>query len=497
MDNLDPNGRLAACLALGMETLDWWQLRLSANGGSDGLMDAMNPSTGERLWQIPVAGRNAVDLAVTTARQAQTDWAETSPEDISRRLLLAAERIRAAKPELGPLLALESGKALETECWAEVDLMAAIFTYFAGASREIKGRSQKIGARLMTFTSHHPYGVVASIVPWNVPLMLFAYKVVAPIVAGNAVVVKLPDEVSLTLLHVWRLIEDLFPAGVITPLTGPGAVTGAALTAHPGIDKISFTGSVPTGQAIAAVAAPRLLPVTLELGGKSPMIVLDDCDMTRVTDGMMNSMRFTRAGQSCTAASRIYVPRAQLEDYVARLGTLLEAMTIGDALDSATACGPVVTARQQARIEGFLTRARDAGCDVRAYGKKPSGNGYFVLPHLVVAPDHMAEISQEEVFGPVATITPYDDLKQAIGWANGTRFGLSGSVWGRNINQCLYVADQVRAGILQINQNAVMLPGMSYGGVGESGLGKESSREAMIESYMFEKTNIVNFDHDV
>ena len=226
------------------------------------------------------------------------------------------------------------------------------------------------------------------------------------------------------------------------------------------------------------------------------MIVLEDCEPSLAVRGMFDSMRFTRAGQSCTAASRIYVPSQQLEMYHSMLADMLNNLVIGDALDDATSCGPVVSLEQRDKIHRFIDKANVDGLRVESYGRRnitEGHEGWYVNPHLINSPDTSHPVSQEEIFGPVATLTGYRSLDEAISLANSTRFGLSASVWGKNINQCLAFARDFRSGIVQINQNAVMLPGFSYGGLGVSGHGKESSLEAMLETYMYEKTNIVNF----
>lgn len=327
--------------------------------------------------------------------------------------------------------------------------------------------------------------------------MFMAYKVAAPLAVGNTVIIKMPEQATASLIIAFRSIKKILPDGAVEFLSGDGATTGEALISDPGIDKISFTGSVETGQRIYHQSASDMRSVTLELGGKSPMIILDDCDLEKAVNGIIGSMRFTRAGQSCTAASRIYIPEAHLNRYKEALAEKLDALMIGDAMDRRSDCGPVVSRKQKDRIDSYVQQAQNDGLNVQAYGSFIEGtdveNGYFVRPHLVFDPDHNHPVSQEEIFGPVATLSTYNALDDVLERANGTRFGLSASVWGKDINRCLICANAFRAGIVQINQNAIMLPGFSYGGVGHSGIGKESSLEAMLETYMYEKTNIVNF----
>jgi acyl-CoA reductase-like NAD-dependent aldehyde dehydrogenase len=490
--------RRARAEQTGRDALKWYDSYLAQFGSnSHESVPCFDPSTSAEIWTIPNCNDVQTGAMVERAKAAQPGWEATPAEARAKALLACADALDARRDELAEVLALETGKSLSHECKAEVGLPVAIFRYFAGLVHEIKGRTIQAGPTLMGYTTYHPWGVVAGIVPWNVPLMFMAYKVAAPMVAGNTVVIKMPEQATASLAMVLEIILPLLPKDTLHFVSGSGMVAGEALISNPSVDKISFTGSVETGSHIYQNAARTMRPVTLELGGKSPMIVLDDCDLDKAVNGIIGSMRFTRAGQSCTAASRIFVPRSQLSQYQDLLQTALNALTIGDAMDASTDSGPVVTKSQKDRINAYLDQARNDGLDVRAYGTVPDSAmfeaGFFVQPHLVFNPDPAHPIAREEIFGPVAMIWGYDDLDEAMRSANDTEFGLSASIWGRDINKCLSCAAAFRAGIVQVNQNAIMLPGFSYGGVGISGTGKESSLDAMLGSYMYEKTNIVNF----
>lgn len=493
--------RRARATATGREELDRFLVGakpgLAPADDVNGWIDAIDPSTGQTLWQVPNFSTKQVDFAVRRAAAACPGWRATPPAEKAACLSACADAIAAIADPLADLVSLETGKALVTESRAEAALATSIFRYFSGLCHEIKGRSVQAGAKLFGFTTRHPWGVVAGIVPWNMPLMFMAYKIAAPLAAGNAVVIKMPEQASVSLMFVLSRIRDLLPKGVIEVISGDGATAGQALVVHPDVGKVSFTGSVASGRAVYQSAAALIRPVTLELGGKAPMLILPDCAIETAVDGIFNSMRFTRAGQSCTSASRIYVPRAQINDYRARLSERLDAVIMGDALDERTECGPVVSARQQARVNGYLTSARTDGLEVCAYGTFLGGTrpeaGCFVRPHLIFDPPHDHPVSQEEIFGPVATVSGYDEIDDVVARANATDYGLSASVWGKDIGLCLDIAERFTAGIVQINQNAIMLPGFSYGGVGVSGIGKESSLEAMLETYTYEKMNIVNY----
>jgi acyl-CoA reductase-like NAD-dependent aldehyde dehydrogenase len=490
--------RRSRALEAGRAALSWYSKHCDQiSRDEEPEVSCFDPSTGDMIWSVRDCSVQHIDTVVQAARIAQPAWQNTLPAARAQLLNACADVLEENSEVLAEILALETGKSFTHECKGEVALPVSIFRYFAGLVHEIKGRSIQAGPTLMGFTTHHPWGVVAGIVPWNVPLMFMAYKVAAPLAVGNTVVIKMPEQATASLAMVLRLILPLLPKGVVEFVSGTGAVAGEALITHSQVDKISFTGSVETGSHIYQHVARKMLAVTLELGGKSPMVILDDCDLNKAINGIIGSMRFTRAGQSCTASSRIFVPRSQMNQYREALGGALNKLRIGDALDKRTDSGPIVTQAQQLRILRYIEKARADGLDVEEYGHIIDAElfekGFFVRPHLVFDPEPSHPIAREEVFGPVAMIFGYDTVESAMEQANDTEFGLSASIWGRDINRCLSCAAAFRAGIIQINQNAIMLPGFSYGGIGISGVGKESSLEAMLETYMYEKTNIVNF----
>lgn len=481
-----------------VELRDWYIDRMRPFGDCDqAVAPAYDPATGEAITSVPICGADVVAAAAEAAKHAQGPWARRTPSERGAALVGAAAAFEAAAEELAPLLAFETGKAVATECRGEIGLLVDIFRYFGGVVHEVKGHTTRLGSDVLGFVTRHPHGVVAGIVPWNVPFMLMAYKVAAPLAAGNTVVVKIPEQATYSLIRVLQILDAHLPDGVCTFVTGDGATTGTALVADPNVDKVSFTGSVATGRSVNVEAARLIRPTTLELGGKSPMIVLQDCDLGAAVDGIVQSMRFTRGGQSCTAASRVFVPRPLLPEVRTRLRESLDAMTIGPPLDPETECGPMVSAEQRATVESFLAEAAADDLDVDVYGRVlPTADverGYYVRPHAVFDPPADHRIATEEIFGPVVCVFAYDRLDDALAAANATDFGLSASVWGRDISDCLRLADRLEAGIVQINQNAIMVPGIAYGGIKNSGFGKEASLEAMLDSYTWSKTNIVNY----
>jgi acyl-CoA reductase-like NAD-dependent aldehyde dehydrogenase len=494
------NTKRTEAYEIGKATLNWfddYNKKITSGKIEINRVSCFDPSLGKEIWTVPNHGPEYINHLVRRAHESQKEWAKRNPSEKANILNACADAIEAQKEKLAIILALETGKSLKQECIGEVNLLIAIFRYFSGLAYEIKGKSIQSSSNILGFTTFHPWGVVAGIVPWNVPLMFMAYKVAASLVSGNTVIIKAPEQATASIIFCYRAILPFLPDGILDFISGEGSQAGNSLITHPQVNKISFTGSVETGKIIHKQAADSMKSVTLELGGKSPMIILEDCDIDKAITGIIGSMRFTRAGQSCTASSRIYVPSSQMELYRAKLAKALNSFVIGDALNIDTDCGPLVTSKHKKRVNSYINKARLDGLDVATYGKIDDKNtfkaGYYVQPHVIYNPGHDHAVSQEEIFGPVVTISGYDNIDDAVKISNDTVFGLSASVWGKDISKCLKIADAFQAGIVQINQNAIMLPGFSYGGIGISGVGKESSLEAMLSNYMYEKTNIVNF----
>jgi len=340
--------------------------------------------------------------------------------------------------------------------------------------------------------------VVGAIIPWNVPMLLMALKIAPALVAGNTVVVKSAEEAPLAVLRICELMNRVLPPGCFNMLSGFGPECGAPLVAHPKVRKVTFTGSVEVGRIVSKAAAEKLVPVTLELGGKSPMIVFADCDFEKTVMGAITSMRFTRQGQSCTAASRIYVERPVFERFVAALAAKVDAMVMGDPLDEATDIGTIISQDQFDKVSGFI---REGMATPGAVGRPASAmpadpamkDGLFIRPHIFSGLPDDSRLVQEEIFGPVTCVFPFDDAEAVLAQANGTEFGLAASVWTNNLRIGLDLAHRLEAGLVQINQNLVVQANLSYGGVKSSGLGKEASLESMLEHFMHKKTIMVNY----
>nr|pir carS protein - Azospirillum brasilense [Azospirillum brasilense] len=352
---------------------------------------------------------------------------------------------------------------------------------------------------MLTFTQREPIGVVGAIIPWNVPLYLMALKIAPALVAGNAVIVKSAEEAPLAALRVIQVMNQVLPAGVLNILSGDGPGCGAPLVTHPGVGKVTFTGSVETGKIISHLAADKLIPVTLELGGKSPMIVMGDADLDKAIDGAVAGMRFTRQGQSCTASSRIFVHESLHDAFIDKLKAKVDAMTMGDPLDEATDIGTIISPQQFERVQSYIALGEaTAGAVAHRCSALPTderlARGLFVQPVLFtgLANDH--RLAREEIFGPVTCVIAFRDYEDALAMANDSDFGLAATIWTRDLRTALDATRRLQAGFVQVNQNLVVQPGLSYGGFKQSGLGKEASLEAMLDHFTHKKTVIINMD---
>lgn len=462
-------------------------------------LDVLNPATGFVLGQAAASDADETGAAVASAKLAQIDWAQVPARERGKRVSAAARAVAENAELIAQVLARETGKAIRTECRGEVAVAADIVEFHGNLGSELKGQTIPYNPRMLTMTTREPLGVVAAIVPWNVPLVLFALKVGPALVAGNTVVVKASEEAPFATFLMAELMMQHLPAGVLNVINGTGRVCGDALTRHPDIAKITFTGSEAVGEAINTVGAGRIIPVSLELGGKSPMIICEDADLDKAVAGAMSGMRFTRQGQSCTAASRIYVHDTLMKPFLQRLGDALNALVIGDPLDEATDVGTIINARQVATINGYLAQAEATpGATVTRYGMLPDDAGLspdlYMQPTLLTGlPDDHPCVMQE-IFGPVAVVQGWSDYDAVIARANSTHYGLAASVWTRSLSIALDATSRLNAGYVQVNQNLTIQPNVSYGGFGRSGQGKEASLEAMLDHFTRSKTIVMNFD---
>ena len=454
-----------------------------------------NPSRRETITEIGCGTGAEVDLAVEAARRAQPGWRDRPAAERGRLVAELAERLDAHGEEVARLLAAETGNAIRTQSRGETSGAAAVLRYFGGVAVEQKGETLPFGPGLFSFTTREPIGVVGSIIPWNSPLQLGALKIAMALATGNTLVLKPAEDAPLAVLRLTELAADLFPPGVLNVVTGVGEVAGAALVDHSGVDKLSFTGSSEVGLVVARRAAERLAHATLELGGKSPCIVYPDAASPELIDataqGVVNAMRFARQGQSCTAGSRLFVHDDVWDPVMARVVEIVEAMVVADALDESADIGAIINAERYAAVREFVAEAEAEGADFRTGATPPTlevATSFQPVPTILTGIDNSWRISREEVFGPVMVAMPWSDEDEVISMANDTHYGLAAFVFSSDIDTVMRVSDRLDAGWIWVNEGGGQIPGMSYGGVKQSGLGREYSIEGALEAYTTRKS---------
>jgi aldehyde dehydrogenase (NAD+) len=459
--------------------------------------DIVNPATGAVVAQAADGAAADVDRAVQAAVKAQKSWGKMHPRDRGKLVAECGRILNDHVEEIARLVALETGKALRTESRVEASVLADVFVFFGGLGSELKGESVPFKTDSITITQREPIGVVGAIIPWNVPLLLMALKIAPALVAGNTVVVKSAEEAPLAVLRTCQIMNQLLPPGVFNIISGDGPGAGAPLVEHPKVGKVTFTGSVETGKIVYKTAADRLIPVTLELGGKSPMIVMGDADLEKTVAGAIVGMRFTRQGQSCTASSRIFVHESIHDRFVEMLKAKVDAMKMGDPLDEATDIGSIISTQQFDKVKSYIKIGEEtAGMKALCCSAMPQdptlAKGLFVQPVIFTGVSNDSKLAREEIFGPVTCIIKFSDYEDAIRQANDSEYGLAATIWTKDLKTALDATQRLEAGVVQVNQNMVVQPNMSYGGVKSSGLGKEASLEAMLEHFTHKKTIIIN-----
>lgn len=463
-----------------------------AEGGAT--FATLDPATGTETGRIAAAGASDVAAAVDAARAALPGWKATLPVERARVLWAIADIIEREIDALAELETLDQGKPLFIGRWAEIPGAINQFRFFAGQAMAIEGNTiessigyQPPGKQMRSWTVREAVGVVAAIVPWNSPLVLTAMKLAPALAAGCTVVLKPAEDTSLTALRLCELLlEAGLPAGVVNVVTGTGAETGAALAAHPGVDKIAFTGSTATGRAVLDAAKTNFKRVTLELGGKSPSIVMPDADLSLAIPGVANAI-FFNAGQVCIAGSRLYVHRSIHDQVVEGVAAYAKGMKLGHGLAPDSQMGPLVSQRQAERVEGFLQRAKVEGATMLTGGDRFGDAGTFVSPTVVVDVKPDFEIVREEVFGPVVVAQAFDDVEEVVAAANDSEYGLAASVWTESLSSAHRMASDIRAGTVWINCHAMYDASLPIGGVRQSGWGRDSGKQAL-DNYLEWKT---------
>lgn len=458
------------------------------------------PANRRTIVDVPRATEADIDRAVRSARSAFDAWKKVLPSDRGRLLNRIADALEARSEELARLVAHETGNAIRTQSRPEVSVAVAAFRYFAGLGSELKGSTLPLGDTVLSYTRREPMGVVAAIIPWNAPISIAAIKIAPALCVGNAIVLKVAEDAPLGVLLIAEVCNEILPPGVLNVITGLGEECGAALVRHPLIDKISFTGSTSVGKHVMAVASERLLPISLELGGKSPTIVCEDADEDWVVEGVAAAMRFTRQGQSCTAGSRLLVHHSIYERFVERLAKRVEGYVIGDPLSEASEIGSLISARQFETVcsyvkDGMGQRGVRLVTGGLPHTDGPLARGYFTRPTIFASDSNQWRLASEEIFGPVLVAIPWKDDAQAIRLANESHYGLAGYVFSGSASRAIRIAHEIDAGWVQVNQGKGQVFGQPYGGFKQSGLGKECSIESMLESFSRLKTVTVSLEH--
>lgn len=465
----------------------------AADGGR---MASVDPATGAELGSIAVAGPEDVDAAVLAARRAlrAAAWAGLTPAERGALLWRVGELMEAHLEELAELETLDQGKPLSVGYYAEIPGAIGQFKYFAGQATKIEGATiptsinyQPPGKKVFAYTRPEPIGVVAAIVPWNSPLVLTAMKLAPALAAGCTVVLKPAEDTSLTAIRFGELfLAAGFPPGVLNIVTGPGDLTGAALAQHRQVDKVAFTGSTATGRAILDAAKGNLKRVSLELGGKSPVIVLPDADMDLAIPGIAQGI-FFNAGQVCVAGSRLYCHNEVREGLLAGLCAQARSLQLGHGLDPDTQLGPLVSQQHAGRVMGYIESGRKAGAQVLVGGERLGDHESFVTPTILAAVTADMAVVREEIFGPVLVAAGFDDMDEVVALANDSDYGLAASVWTQDLSAAHRLAERIEAGTVWVNGHSLYDASLPIGGIKQSGWGRDSGRRA-VENYQEIKT---------
>ncbi|MFV3371444.1 aldehyde dehydrogenase family protein [Pseudomonas sp. NY15435] len=452
--------------------------------------DVLNPATGEAISSVADIDTDLLDRAVKSAQASFKSrvWADLRPADRERILLRFADLVEANGEELAQLETLSQGKSINIARMLDVGATVEFMRYMAGWATKIEGQSLNVsiplppGAKFTAYTRREPVGVVAGIVPWNFPLMIAVWKLIPALATGNSVVIKPASETPLTALRLAELaFEAGVPAGVFNLVTGDGPRIGGGLASHKLINKVSFTGSTAVGRSVGLAAVQNMTRFALELGGKNPMIVLADANIDNAVQGALLGGLLNN-GQVCAAASRFYVHRSRYDEFVEKLAAAVAGMSLGEGMDPSAQINPLVSAKQQRSVLDHIARAGEQGARIVCGGEQIAGSGFYVQPTVLADVTMQMAVARDEVFGPVLAVLPFDDEDQAIEMANDSEYGLGASLWTNDLSKAMNLVPRIESGTVWVNAHVLLDPSMPFGGVKQSGMGREFGR-AVVEAY--------------
>ncbi|MGX5789615.1 aldehyde dehydrogenase family protein [Staphylococcus equorum] len=451
-------------------------------GNSNETLEVKNPATGETLSHITKANEKDVDKAVAAAQDAFESWSLTSKTERANLLRQISNKMMENKEKIATIETLNNGKPIRETSGIDIPYAARHFNYFASVIETHEGSVNDIDKDTMSIVRHEPIGVVGAVVAWNFPMLLASWKIAPAIAAGNTIVIQPSSSTPLSLLEVAKIFQEILPKGVVNVVTGKGSESGNAIFNHEGVNKLSFTGSTNVGYQVAEAGAKRIVPATLELGGKSANIILDDANLDLAVEGIQLGILFNQ-GEVCSAGSRLLVQEGIYDKLISRLKEAFSNIKVGDPLDEHTQMGSQTSQEQMEKIQSYITYAEQSNAEILTGGKRITNDGldsgYFLEPTLIAVKDNADKLAQEEIFGPVLTIIKVKDDEEAIKIANDSEYGLAGGVFSQDITRALNIAKAVKTGRIWINTYNQVPEGAPFGGYKKSGIGRETYKEAL------------------